>query len=196
MSSEVQDITNYCIEMSKVKTKGELGTLIVSRLHKYSPFDLSMISAKLNEEIKLLPSPYREQVKPYFDEQLFGGYHSILLKYNKKELSGNFSPITDPDLFQDFCKMIPDGCDNRDEEKFSTSFRIWLPKYRLFYFLIAVYTMFVCDKPGHPVGMPFPGSIKIIQKGDTVLCPIRDKEKDVLFSVCNFCPAEQDPEFR
>jgi uncharacterized protein (UPF0305 family) len=65
---------------------------------------------------------------------------------------------------------------------------------RLFYYLISAFTMFVLDKPGHPVGMPFPGGFTVEQRGSDFYCLIRDKEKEVFYSICNFCPAKQTEE--
>ena len=47
------------------------------------------------------------------------------------------------------------------------------------------------DEPGHPIGMPFPGGFTVERRDDNYYCPIRDKEKDVPFAICNFCPAKQ-----
>jgi uncharacterized protein (UPF0305 family) len=54
--------------------------------------------------------------------------------------------------------------------------------------------MFVLDEPGHPVGMPFPGGFRVEQRGRDYYCLIRDKEKEVFSSICNFCPAKQTEE--
>ncbi len=51
--------------------------------------------------------------------------------------------------------------------------------------------MFVLDEPGHPVGTPFPGGFVVEKRGNEYFCPIRDKEEDVWYSICNFCPAKQ-----
>jgi len=54
--------------------------------------------------------------------------------------------------------------------------------------------MFVLERPGHPVGTPFPGGQKIEEKNGKFICPVRDKHRDVFFSLCNFCPATQSEE--
>ncbi|MBP2133272.1 hypothetical protein J2128_001226 [Methanomicrobium sp. W14] len=35
------------------------------------------------------------------------------------------------------------------------------PRHRLFYYLISAFTIFFLEKPGHPVGTPFPGGFKV-----------------------------------
>ncbi len=101
--------------------------------------------------------------------------------------------IRDRETFEKFCAMIPDGCFTWDEQTGRTPFH-YSPQHRLFYYLMAAFTMFVLDKPGHPVGMPFPGGFAVEDRGGTYYRLIRDREKEVFFSICNFCPAMQSEE--
>lgn len=64
-------------------------------------------------------------------------------------------------------------------------------RHRLFYYLVSAFTMFLLDHPGHPMGMPFPGGFKVEEHNVTFFCLIRDHEKEVTCSICNFCPAHQ-----
>jgi len=180
--------------LSSARSKGELFSLLVQEIRQYSLFDLQIIGGRLNSEVEKLPSPYREMVRPFFRGQLFDRYHQIL-SLHRKHPDGGFgkAPIHDPDLFSRFCAMIPEGCIAWDDtSERNPYFRN--PKNRLFYYLIAAFTMFVLEEPGHPVGMPFPGGFKVEQRGTEYYCLIRDKEKDVFYSICNFCPARQDEE--
>jgi uncharacterized protein (UPF0305 family) len=61
---------------------------------------------------------------------------------------------------------------------------------------MAAFTMSVLDEPGHPVGMPFPGGFSVEHRGSDYYCLIRDKEKEIFYSICNFCPAHQTEESR
>jgi len=175
------------------RIKGELGRIIAREVRGYSLFDLQIIGGRLNSDIEKLPSPYREAIRPYFREQLFGKHHLLL----SMEDSGAFSrltvPIRDRERFDAFCAMIPGGCfvweDIRERSPYFHN-----PKNRLFYYLIAAFTMFVLDEPGHPVGMPFPGGFTVEKRGKDYYCLIRDREKEVPYSICNFCPALQSEE--
>lgn len=172
-------------------TKGRLGKILAREVASYTLFDLQIIGGRLNCEIEKLPSPYRESIRPFFREQIFGGHHRLLAM----ERTGVFDRIIDaslrdPKLFGKFCSTIPEGCRSwNDASERNPYFRN--PKNRLFYYLIAVFTMFVLDEPGHPVGMPFPGGFRVEQRGRDYYCLIRDKEKEVFYSICNFCPARQ-----
>jgi hypothetical protein len=188
-------IRDTAARLRSVQTKGELGSLVAREIGRYSLFDLQIIGGRLNSDIEKLPSPYREAIRPYFREQLFGKHHKLL----SMERSGAFGRMTGPvrnrEVFDTFCLMLPGGCfvweDTGDRNPYFQN-----PKNRLFYYLIAAFTMFVLEEPGHPVGMPFPGGFAVEQRGREYYCLIRDKEKEVSWSICNFCPALQTEERR
>jgi len=186
-------IRDTAARLASARTKGELGTMVAQEIVPYSLFDLQIIGGRLNSDIEKLPSPYREAIRPYFREQLFGKHHKLI----SLERSGAFGrmsgPIRDRETFLKFCAMLPEGCfvweDTRECNPYFHN-----PKNRLFYYLIAAFTMFVLEEPGHPVGMPFPGGFFVEQRGRDYYCLIRDKEKEVPSSICNFCPALQTEE--
>jgi hypothetical protein len=171
-------------------SKGDLGKVLADEVQKYPVFELQVIGGRLNNEISKLPNPYREAVRPYFIGQIFGMHHELLLMNRTGIFDRMNNPIKDPETFRKFCDMVPEGCFSWDDAgERNPYFRH--PGNRLFYYLIAAFTMFVLEKPGHPVGMPFPGGFIVERKGDAYYCLIRDKEKEVFYSICNFCPAKQ-----
>jgi uncharacterized protein (UPF0305 family) len=190
VSREIQTVAEL---MRTAATKGELGTIISHELQKYSLFDLQIIGGKLNTEIERLPAPYREAIRPHFREQLFGRHHLLLAMYRGKAFERLTTPIRDRESFDKFCTMLHTGIFAWDDSsERNPHFRN--PKNRLFYYLISAFTLFVLEEPGHPVGMPFPGGFKVEQRGREYYCLIRDKEKEVFYSICNFCPALQSEE--
>ena len=186
-------IREIAARLGAARTKGELGEILAREIQGYSMFDLQIIGGRLNSEIEKLPSPYRESIRPYFREQLFGKHHQILVLHHSRALARLSGPVRDPETFRKFCEMIPDGCFAWDDSSERNPY-FRNPKNRLFYYLIAAFTMFVLDEPGHPAGMPFPGGFSVEQRGRDYYCLIRDKEKDVFYSICNFCPALQTEE--
>jgi hypothetical protein len=186
-------IQNTVARMQAAGSRGELGTIVAREISAYTLFDLQIIGGRLNSDIEKLPSPYREAIRPYFREQLFGKHHKLIVM----ERSGAFfhltGPIRERETFLKFCAMLPGGCfvweDTRECNPYFHN-----PKNRLFYYLIAAFTMFVLEEPGHPVGMPFPGGFTVEKRGKDYYCLIRDKEKEVFYSICNFCPALQSEE--
>lgn len=190
----MEQIRSITDRMRMVRTKGMLGRELVRELGHYSIFDLQIIGGRLNSEIEKLPSPYREAVRPHFRDQLFGKHHQLMAMHRNGAFSSlDHQPLADPDLFEKYWEMVAEGCFSwNDISERNPYFRN--PKNRLFYYLIAAFTMFILEEPGHPVGMPFPGGFKVEQRGRDYYCLIRDKEKDVFYSICNFCPAKQSEE--
>jgi uncharacterized protein (UPF0305 family) len=186
-------IRDIAVRLGAARTKGELGNLLVHEIQSYTMFDLQIIGGRLNNEIEKLPSPYREAIRPYFREQLFGKHHQLLAMHRTRAFFTMNDSIHDRETFRKFCEMLHEGVFAwNDSGERNLYFRN--PKNRLFYYLIAAFTMFVLDEPGHPVGMPFPGGFSVEQRGRDYYCLIRDKEKDVFYSICNFCPAHQTEE--
>lgn len=193
-TSEVMDrIRETAVRLQSARTKGELGTIVAEEISLYTLSDLQIIGGRLNSDIEKLPSPYREAIRPYFREQLFGKHHTLIAMERSGAFSRLTGPIHDRVTFLKFCAMLPAGCfvweDTRDCNPYFHN-----PRNRLFYYLIAAFTMFVLEEPGHPAGMPFPGGFTVEQRGREYYCLIRDKEKEVFYSICNFCPALQTEE--
>ncbi|MBN1194018.1 MAG: DUF2115 domain-containing protein [Methanomicrobiaceae archaeon] len=176
--------------MGEAKTQAGLGEAIAAEIIRYSMYDLQVIGGNMKRETDKLPSPYREMVRPYFEQQLFGMYHRLLSMHRSGALARRTAPITDEEMFRKYLTMVCEGCFG-DTETSGTDFYFGDPVRSLFYYLLAGYAMFVLDEPGHPVGTPFPGGFVVEKRMREYLCPIRDKEEDVPFSICNFCPAKQ-----
>jgi uncharacterized protein (UPF0305 family) len=178
--------------LGRITSRAELAEALAGELAKFTIVDLQLISSFLEREIIALPSPYREQIRPYFVEQYFTRYHQVLSMYRQGGLARLDGEISDLKLFGEFCAMAA-GFRNYDS---GSSAHADLARDRpfsgLFYFLLSGFYMFVLDEPGHPVGMPFPGGFAVKKQDGRYLCPIRDKEKDVEYSICNFCPAKQE----
>lgn len=172
-------------------SKKEVATALAKEISRFSIYDLGVISASLEHEINLLPSPYRERIQPHFREQYFGRYFKIMSLHSNDGLDKLKGDINDINLFCEYCNMVlerfnVEGTPERDKSK------AFAPFQGLFYYLISSFMMFVLSEPGHPIGMPFPGGFTVRESSGIVYCPVRDKEKDVPYSICNYCPAKQD----
>jgi hypothetical protein len=188
---EFSRISAICERISRSQTRGELGAALAREIGHYSMYDLQVICGRLQHEISRLPSPYRESIRPFFLEQLFGMHHRLLLMDREGSFLSMTSPVTDPDLFLSFCRMVPEGCFCWEEGPEYVA-HLYSPFHRLFYYLVSAFAMFVLELPGHPVGTPFPGGFRVEERDARFACPIRDKEQDVFYSICNYCPAVQD----
>ncbi|MEG3056117.1 MAG: DUF2115 domain-containing protein [Methanoculleus sp.] len=187
---EAGAIVQMARRMAIAGTKGELGLIIAREVGRYSLMDLQTLGGRLYAEMIRLPEPYRSKVHPYITEQLFGAHHQLLAMHRAGRFLSMTEPITDHETFLKFCNMVSDGCFRYDETTERIPFR-FTPRHRAFYYLISAFTMFVLDQPGHPVGMPFPGGFQVEERNGSFYCLIRDREKEVPYSICNFCPALQ-----
>jgi uncharacterized protein (UPF0305 family) len=182
-------------EIADIIEKSELANVLSMELTKFSIYDIMKISSGLDREISLLPSPYREKSRPYFIEQLFGRYTKIMAMRSNGDFHGLRERIVYLSLYREFCntesRHIEAICDNENNKD-----AVHGPFSSLYYMLISCFYMFVLGEPGHPVGTPFPGGFVVMQCGNSFYCPIREKEKDVVYSICNFCPSQQDEDNR
>lgn len=182
---------NIFLSLINITKKAELGEAIAMQIKKLNIYDLQAISSKLERDVNELPSPYRENIRPYFYEQYFGRYYKILELYNNGSIEKIQGDIKDIELFRDFCRTAI-GYQAYFEKEIETG--QYGPFQGMYYFLVSCFMMFALEEPGHPVGMPFPGGFYVAKENGTYYCPIREKEKDVEYSICNFCPAKQSPE--
>ena len=173
-----------------VSSKGDLAAMLALEVEDFSMFELAVIGGRMRAEVDHLPMPYREKVRPYFDRQVFGMHHRLFSLHRKGAFAAMHEPVADRETFEAFCEMLPSGCFRWDEGREDYP-HLAGPRNTLFYYLIAAFTMFVLEEPGHPVGTPFPGGFAVEAQEGEYLCPIRDREEEVAYSICNFCPARQ-----
>lgn len=175
--------------LSACRTRGELGRAIAEEVERFSLYDLQRIGGGIRREVEALPEPYRSRVRPYFEEQIFGAYHRLMCAHRSGAFARMDDPVPYPEHFSAFVALIPGGCLDRRGSQTDIGFSN--PLHTLFYYLVTGYAIFVEGGPGHPVGTPFPGGFTVERRGNEYYCPIREKEEDVPFSICNICPARQ-----
>ncbi|KQC09627.1 MAG: hypothetical protein APR55_10125 [Methanolinea sp. SDB] len=187
---EYKRVAKAVRRMASARTRGELAETIAEEISTYSLYELQVIGGTVKNEIDRLPSPYRERIRPYFDKQFFGMYHRLLSMHRSGKFFNLGEPISDEETFARFLAAVPAGCFENSGAS-GTEFSFGEPVRSLFYYLLSAFAMFVLEEPGHPVGTPFPGGFTVEKRGEDYFCPIRDKEEDIPFSICNFCPAKQ-----
>ncbi|MCQ8893166.1 MAG: DUF2115 domain-containing protein [Methanolinea sp.] len=190
---EYEQIVHACQRLSRARTRGEAGILMAREISSFSLFDLSVIMGRARYEVHRLPPPYRKVAAPYLLGQIADAHHELLSLCTQGYFSRLTQLIRERDAYVSYCAMVPRGCFASEPG------REYLPqfhsaKHRLFFYILAGFSMFVMEKPGHPVGTPFPGGLRVREENGRYYCPVRDKQKDVFFAICNFCPALQDNE--
>ena len=168
--------------MRRAGSKEALGFIIAGEVATYSLHDLLQLRASVEHDLRHVPPAYRAKLQPKMMEHLFGTHHEIMLRHRK----GRFADLRGPveGKLGEFCDMLLELPDREDEDDRDL-------RLVLFYYLIAAFTLFVCELPGHPVGTPFPGGFLVEEREGTYYCPVREKEDDVETSICPYCPAEQ-----
>jgi len=166
--------------MRRAPSKSALAAIIADEVATYTLHDLLQLRASVEWDLRHVPPHYRTKLQPRMMEHLFGTHHTIMVCHRKGMFGGFHSPVSGE--LGEFCDMLLDLPD-RDEER---DLRLVL-----LYYLIAAFTIFVLDLPGHPVGTPFPGGFLVEERDGTYYCPVREKEEDVETSICPYCPAEQ-----
>ncbi len=182
-------IASVSAELLAAKTAEDAVPTIKRALEKYTIFDLQKIGGNIRREVEVLPEPYRSRYRPY-SQDLLTQYHAFLRDIRSgKAASGT---ILDRKLWNEFWKRSEESSFSEEVSQNAPEAGLGNPAGKFFYRLVYGYAMLIAGLPGHPVGMPFPGGWKVYEKGGQILCPIRDKEKDLPQALCNYCPAVQD----
>ena len=173
-------IAALAARMRRAGSKEALAAIIAAEVGAYSLHDLLLLRASVEHDLRHVPPSYRAKLQPKMMDHLFGTHHTIMAAHR----AGRFDEYHGPPAgnLGEYCDLLL-GIPDRDEEGD--------PRLVLLYYLIAAFTIFVCELPGHPVGTPFPGGLRVEERDGTYYCPVREKEDDVETSICPFCPAEQ-----
>ena len=176
-------------ELLAAKTAEEAVPILKRALEKYTIFDLQRIGGAVRLETERLPEPYRSRYRPY-SQDLLNQYHAFLSDIRSGKAAAG--EIRDRNLWDEFWRRAEESCFSEAVSENSPEVGIGTPAAKFFYRMVYGYAMLIAGLPGHPVGMPFPGGWKVLEEGGEILCPIRDKEKDLPQALCNYCPAVQD----
>ena len=182
-------IAETSAELLAAESAKDAVPVIKKALEKYTIFDLQKIGGNIRREVEVLPEPYRSRYRPY-SQDLLTQYHAFLadVRSGKAETGA----ILDRKLWNEFWGRAEESSFSEEVSKNAPEAGLGNPAGKFFYRLVYGYAMLIAGLPGHPVGMPFPGGWKVLEEGGEILCPIRDKEKDLPQALCNYCPAIQD----
>ena len=182
-------VKSVSAELLAAKNAEEAVPVLKRALERYTIFDLQRVGGTIHRETELLPEPYRSRYRPYSID-LLNQYHAFLSDVRRGKSKQR--EILDRKLWDEFWKNAEESCFSDEVSKNSPEVGIGTPAGKLFYRLVYGYAMLIAGLPGHPVGMPFPGGWTVKEESGKILCPIRDKEKDLPQALCNYCPAVQD----
>ena len=175
-------------QLARTSDGSEAVAIIAAALRRYTIFDLQTIGANIRFEVGKLPEPYRSRYLPYAQD--------LLDRYDAFVARGNGHPvISDVELWKSYWNVGIAAIFSCEPVKDDPRPALTSAAGKLFYRLVYGYTMLIAGKPGHPIGMPFPGGWSVTEENGVIYCPLRDKEKDLPHALCNYCPAEQNPDY-
>ncbi|MDG6258184.1 MAG: DUF2115 domain-containing protein [Methanomicrobiaceae archaeon] len=177
-------IARACARMARARTKRDLAELLAAEVKRYTLSNLEEMNARIEHTMRDLPEGYRERLRPFVREQIFGTHHRLLVLACNGATAG-LHAAPDPAAVAYFA-MVEEACRAKAREKD--------PGYLYLKYLLAAFAMFVVEEPAHPVGTPFPGGQIVDVWDGTYLCPVREMADDVPYSLCPFCPAKQSTE--
>ena len=170
-----------CDEFANLISNEEniLGTSVFEILKKYSStisvFDMMTFSTHIIEENKYVQESYRKDSQKSYIE-------SFLLRVkNISNDKSDYSKSIDKKAFSDAITTLKSTSSNEPPEA----------KNLLIFQIASIYSTFLLEEPIHPVGTPFPGSLKLEEKNGKFYCPVKDANNDTPNAVCNICLAEQ-----
>ena len=142
-----------------------------------SVFDLMEVTAELIEDTKYVQDKYREETHAVYVKYFLGRIKSIRDDNNQYEGS------IDKEEFIDSVSTLK----SYQEEESVTS----KTKFPLIYAIVSLYATYILEEPIHPVGTPFPGSLKVEYRNGVYYCPVKEANLESPNAVCKMCIAEQ-----
>ena len=142
-----------------------------------SVFDMMEITAELVEDMKYVQAEYREKTQEVYIKYFLGRIKNI------REDNTTYDATFNKEEFIDSVATLKSY--QKEESKTSKT------KFPLVYAIVSLYTTYVLEEPIHPVGTPFPGSLKVIEKDGIFYCPVKEANLESPNAVCKMCIAEQ-----
>lgn len=171
-----EDYNSIVVGESEISKKALLDVL-KEQSRTVSVFDLMQVSAEMTEDMKYVQADYRKEAHGVYVKYFLGRLKEII--DNPTEYTDSF----DKDEFIDTIALLKSY--NIEESKSTNT------KFPLIYTIVSLYTTYILEEPIHPVGTPFPGSLKVEEKDGIYYCPVKDANLESPNAVCKFCIAEQ-----
>lgn len=142
-----------------------------------SVFDLMAVNAEMIEESKYVQENYKHKSHAVYVKYFLGRIKDVHSDNN------TYDHDIDKEEFIDAIATLKSYHINESVTSKT--------KFPLIYGIISIYTTFILEEPIHPVGTPFPGSLKVEEKDGVFYCPVKDANLESPNAVCKMCIAEQ-----
>lgn len=170
-------------ELSNLITEDSIvtGSDVLEILKRYSStisvFDMMEFTSQVIEENKYVQESYRKDSQKSYIESFLFRIKDIL---NDND---DYPQIIDRESFGEAVEILKTHYETGTQESKT--------KTPLIFEIASIYATFILQESIHPVGTPFPGSLKVKKENDNFLCPVKDANIDTPNAVCNICLAEQ-----
>ena len=170
------DFNDISIKENSISKMG-----LLEILKKYSEtisvYDLMIITGEMQEDSKYVQESYRKK-----SHEVYVRYFLMRINDIKADNNRYMGDIDKNDFIDSIARLK--SYQNEESQKFKS-------KFPLIYTIISLYTTYILEEPIHPVGTPFPGSLKVIEKNGIYYCPVKDANLESPNAVCKICIAEQ-----
>ncbi len=157
------------------------GNHVLEILKKYSStisvFDMMEFTSQVIEENKYVQEGYRKDSQKSYIESFLFRIKDILNDYN------DYGQSIDRKSFGDAIEIL--------KTHYETGTQNVETKVPLIFEIASIYATFILEESIHPVGTPFPGSLKVEKENGEFLCPVKEANINTPNAVCNICLAEQ-----
>jgi len=168
------------LKSENIISKNDLMRILHGLAKTISVHDLMLATAMLREDGKYVQANYREE---YFE--IYIKYFIMRVKDVRQDKKDYNEEIDNEEDFSEAIELL----ENQFHDK--SLYKRENDKFPIIYAIICLYTTFILNEPIHPIGTPFPGSLKVTYENGTYLCPVKDKQSENPHAVCKFCIAEQ-----
>ena len=174
--SMYDDFTDIVVGEEEVSCQAVLDVL-KEHCGTISIFDLMAVNAEMIEESKYVQENYKDKSHGVYAKYFLGRIKEI------RDDNTNYNRNIDKEDFIDSVATLKSYHDNDS--------LISKTKFPLIYGIVSLYTTYILEEPIHPVGTPFPGSLKVEEKDGVYYCPVKDANLESPNAVCKMCIAEQ-----
>jgi uncharacterized protein (UPF0305 family) len=152
----------------------ELLAKLQKDIRRISNVDLSLARAYAMEAVEHVPEPY----KTIYSADYFVFLYESFLEIRKCRPDDIIIQEIDSAQYEAALSSIKEKNDYADRKSDAMN---------RFVSIVHIYLTFIVKKPLHPVGMVFPGGLKITEDETFYYCPVKDKQSETGISFCEFC---------
>lgn len=174
--SMYEDFTNISSGENSI-SKDALLEILQKYSGTISVFDLMEVTSELIEDTQYVQEEYRKKSHAIYVKYFLGRIKSI--RDDNTQYGENIDK-------EDFIDSVATLKSYHEEESISSK-----TKFPLIYAIVSLYTTYILEEPIHPVGTPFPGSLKVIEENGIFYCPVKEANLESPNAVCKMCIAEQ-----